>query len=108
MNGVRVTFKYDFAEGMIRMIDELASKPIEQFDDDDKLIIAALMEIRTRLYTRLAHSRLQYTMTLTPVQALAMRIFYTDFVHQDPTGYMANRLRQISDQVYQTYSTYST
>lgn len=101
MKGVKVEFKYAFAEGLIKIIDELAV--CGYMEDDDKMVIAALVEVKQRLYQRMGISKLQYTMTLTPVQSLAMRILYTDFLTPDK-GYMGNKLLQIANDVEKQFS----
>lgn len=100
MNEVKVEFKYEFAEGLVKMIDTMVKAKVES--DDEKLIIAGLYEVRTRLYKRMANNKLQYTMTLTPVQSLAMRLLFTEYI-TDHTSYMGIKLARIANEVQLKY-----
>lgn len=95
--------KYDFAEALVEVIAE-ALVQITPADDDDRLFLAALAEVKTRLQTKLVTWRPAYTVSFSPVQALSLRLLYTDeFRGQSPT-YTGNRLRQIADEIHQHYS----
>lgn len=71
--------------------------------DDDKLLIASLEEVRQKLYLKLGKFQSDYTMTLTPTQAFAIRIlFHTQFIHT--TGYLANKLHLLSCDIDKMYN----
>jgi hypothetical protein len=91
--GLQIKFKHEFGEGFIQLVDDCLKKEYEH--DDDKLIMAALAEIRHRIYIRIEKPQKKYTMTLTPVQALGVRLFYTDFINE-PTTYMGGKLHMIA------------
>lgn len=101
MKGVKIEFKYEFAEGLIQIIDELAG--YGYVEDDDKLVIACLLEIKQRLQVRMLTSKKKYTITLSPAQSLALRLLQTDFVDEKPASYMGSKLLQISNEVEQKY-----
>lgn len=102
MKGVKIEFKYEFAEGLIKIIDELLGYGC--IADDDKLVMAGLHEVKQRLQQRMLVFKKQYTFTLSPVQSLAMRILYTDFTHNHK-GYMGTKLLQIANEVEKQFST---
>ncbi len=97
----KITLKHDFAEGLIRLIDEYIS--LHYTEDDDRLVMAGLQEIRQRLYLRMARYQKEYAISLTPVQALSIRIFYTGFINE-PTTYMGSKLMLIAQQVAQKFA----
>lgn len=101
MNQLKIHVKHAFAEGFVQMVDSIMKQhPVES--DDDRLVIAGLTELRNRFHLRIEKMQRDYTLTLTPVQALALRIFYTDYV-QTPTTYMGSVLFNISNDVAQLY-----
>lgn len=102
MKGLKIVFKYEFAEGLISIIDKLCTQPLTA--DDDKMVVAALLEVKERLCTRMARIKEQYTITLSPVQALGLRILHTDFT-VNTSAYMAAKMLSIANQVEQTYTT---
>ncbi len=100
-NGHQIKFKHPFAEGLIKLIDRLF---LEKYaEDDDKLVMAGLAELKHRLYLAVERFQKEYTMTLTPVQAIAVRILYKDFVN-DPATYMGSKLLLISEEVGKKYA----
>lgn len=101
MKAVKITGKAQFLEGFIQLVDELLKKRF--VDDDDKMLMAALEEIRMRFYNRLGKYQHEYSLHLTPVQALAIRILYTDYIN-DPTTFMGSKLFMISNEVEKTYA----
>lgn len=101
MNGYQVKLPHDFAEGLIKLIDEYLK--MNYVEDEDKLIMAGLLEIRHRLYMRVERLQKEYTLTLTPVQAISLRLFYTDFINE-PSSYMGSKLLLISQEVAQKYT----
>lgn len=98
---IKITFKHDFGEGLLKVID--AHMYLKHETDDDRLIMAGLAEIRHKLYVRLERIQREYSMSLTPVQALSLRLFYTDFINE-PTTYIGNKLLGISNQVAQKFA----
>lgn len=99
--GVQIKFKHDFGEGLIQLIDEYLK--MNYVEDDDKLVMASLAEIRHRLYIAIEKIQKEYTMTLTPAQSISIRIFYIDFIN-DPRSYTGNKLFQISNEVAKKYT----
>jgi hypothetical protein len=98
---VKISFNHSFAEGLIQLIDEVLANKYEA--DDDKLVMAGLSEIRHRLYLKVEGVQKEYTMTLTAVQALSLRILYTDFINE-PATYMGSKLMLISEDVAKKYT----
>lgn len=103
MKALKVEFKYAFAQGMIQLIDDLLSKRYE--DDDDKIVMAALLEVKQRLYLRMANTRAQYTITMTPVQSIALRILATQFINNHKS-YMGSKLLKIANDVEKTFTSW--
>lgn len=101
MKAVKITVKAQFLEGFIQLVDELLK--VSYDTDDDRMVMAALVEIRARFYNRLGKCQTEYSLHLTPVQAFAVRILYTDFIN-DPTSYMGSKLFVIANDVEKTYA----
>lgn len=97
---LKITMPHSFVEGLIQMVDQYLA--VGYVDDIDKMIMAGLAEIRHRLYMKVERHQAEYTITLTPVQALAVRLFYTEFIN-NPTDYMGSKLMLIANQVDKTY-----
>lgn len=93
--GLKIKITHAFAEGLISLIDEYLA--LEYIEDDDKLIMAGLQEVRSRLYVRIDKMQMKYTLKLTPVQAISLRLFYTDFINE-PTSYVGSKLLLISEE----------
>jgi hypothetical protein len=100
MEGVKIEFKREFAEGLVAMISELLRKTYST--DDDRLVMASLAEVKQRLDTRMVQIKKTYTMTMTPAQSLSLRILFTDFP-KCYTPHMGIKLLQISEQVASKY-----
>ena len=67
-------------------------------DDNDRLLFAALAEISQLLYMKLGKGIMELKLTLTPTQAIAMRLFYFDFVN-DVTSYEGNKLFFLANKI---------
>ena len=99
--GVKIKLKHDFAIGLMQLIDIIVAK--EYATADDMLIMAGLVEIRHRLIVKVEKFNKEYSLTLTPVQSISMRLLYTDFINE-PSSYMGNKLLMISNEVAKKYS----
>lgn len=100
MKALKVEFKHAFAVSLVALIDDLLGKHWD--DDDDKLIMAGLAELRARLSKKTEAMQQKYTVKLTPVQSYSLRLLYTQFIN-DPTSYVGNKLSRIADSVHKTY-----
>ena len=67
-------------------------------DDNDRLLFAALAEISQLLYMKLGKGIMELKITLSPTQAIALRLFYFDYVN-DYTSYEGNKLFHISNKI---------
>ncbi len=71
--------------------------------DDDKLFYAVLFEITIELQKRQAKMMDRHTISFTPSQAIALRIFQQNYC-TDVTTYLGNEMHKISNQVDQTFN----
>jgi len=101
MKKFKLKIKHDFAEALEKIIDDYMTYNYADFDD--KLVIAGLVEIKDRLYKKLGNYQTEYQISLTPVQAIALRLFITDFSEIGVKSYMGNRLFQISNAIHQQF-----
>lgn len=101
MKGYKTSLTHSMAEAFISVITNVLNAKYE--DDDDKLVMAALDEVRVRLMKKVINWQQQYTITFTPAQALALRILYVHFMPIELNQF-TNRLRQLADEVHKQYS----
>jgi hypothetical protein len=102
MKNYTVILKHDFTEALLQIVTQ-ALEEVFPGPDDDRLFLAALSEIKIRLAKKLIEFRSEYSIGFTPVQAMALRILYTD-VFQTDNKYTENRFRQIADEIHRHYS----
>jgi hypothetical protein len=92
------------AFGVKDLIDDLInSKPTT---DDDRLLIACLAEIAAMLENKIGGYKPikeAYPLTLTPAQAIAIRILSTDY-QPDKTSYIGNHLHILANQIHKQYN----
>ena len=103
MKDFKAKLKCDFVEALHEILEEVLVN-IEPTGDDDKIFLAGLAEVKGRLYIKLGKRKEQYTVSFSPVQALALRMLYNDVFRGQAPTYTTNRLRQIADEVHRHYS----
>lgn len=95
--------KHEFAEALVHMIDR-SFQLVEPEADDDRMLLAGLAEVRLRILQRMLTPRDCYQFQFSPVQAVAIRLLYTDIMAaMSPTDYVGNQLRQLSDEIHRHY-----
>ena len=87
----------DVADTIRRVIDDTIEKGNIQ-DDNDRLLFAALAEISQLLYMKLGKGIMDLKITLSPTQAIALRLFYFDYIN-DYTSYAGSKLFSISNKI---------
>lgn len=105
MKEYRIKLKHDFTEALAQIIKQVILKWKPE-DDNDRLLLAALEEVRVRLEKKLVVYRQQYLTTLTPVQAIALRMIYSESIvnFQTLNKDTANKMRMIAAEIHQHYS----
>lgn len=101
MKGYKTKLTHQMTEAFINVITNILNTEYEE--DDDKLVMAALDEVRIRLMKKTINHQTQYTVTFTPAQAIALRILYVHYVCTERTQ-LSNRLHQIANEVHQLYT----
>lgn len=101
MKPYKCQMKRQFAEALMQVIDRLIADAPDE--DDDRMHLALLGEIKERLYTKLGKPKMDFGITFTPAQAIALRILYTDYI-QNPNSYIGNKLHTIALEVAQQYN----
>ena len=103
--------KRDFAEGLVQIIDKIVQMERMQtpllptngpYSDDDKMLIAVLVEISNKLQVKLLKYQTEYTMKFSPAYMFALKILKNDWVH-DNSSYMGIHLLKIAIHVDQQY-----
>lgn len=101
MNALKIKIKDSYVTGFISLVDTMLLKHYE--DDDDKLMMAGLAEIKHRLCVKQLKPQSSYSLKLTPVQALSIRLLYTLYINEVHTA-MGNYLHTISNNVKKIYT----
>lgn len=98
-------FKIKLKLDMVQAIEQLIAEYLqyEFVDIDDKLIMAALAEVRLTMQKRLLETRAEYAFSFSPVQAIALSIWFTDYIG-DHTTQVGNKLHTISSQVQKQFA----
>ncbi len=111
MRNYKTKITHPFATGYLNLVEhvtkQIAGEGLMPTSNDvEKMLLAALLEIKDRLYIKLGKQKKEYAITLTPVQAIALRVLYTKFVN-DPSTYMGSKLMLISNEVDKLYTNVS-
>jgi hypothetical protein len=96
-----ITISRSMLEGIYGIISVIIQS--QPADDDDKLLLATLAEIRSDMHRRLDKVQQEYRFTLSPAKAIALRIMATNFC-LDIKTYTGNKLHQLSNQIHKHYS----
>lgn len=88
----------DFGDTLMDTIDSTL-QTCKAENDNDKLLFSALAEVSLVLYGRLGKNVINFSISVTPTQAMALRMFYTDFICE-PTSYIGNGLHRIANEVH--------
>ncbi|MBS1642366.1 MAG: hypothetical protein JSR11_07770 [Bacteroidetes bacterium] len=97
----KTKLKADALQALYSLIEALLQTNVK--DDDDKLLFAALAEIKHRLYMKMDTPQREYQISLSPTHAFALRILSTCYVH-DNRSYLGNKLHSIANEVHKHYS----
>lgn len=87
----------DVAECIKKAIESVIEKQ-EIEDDNDRLLLAVLASISQLLNEKLAKGINELKVSLKPDQAIALRIFYFDFIN-DFTTYEGNKLFALANKI---------
>ena len=100
MKKITIQLKHDMVEAFIQLFSQYIE--LNYVDADDKLVMAVLAEFKITLMRRIIQPKHKYAITLTPATAIALQIFYDDFI-DDFSTQPGNKLHQISNKVKQQY-----
>jgi len=101
MKKFTIKLKYDMVESIKQAIEILLqTKPI---DDETKHLFCSLEEVRSLLYKRLDKQQGEFTISVTPAQAFALRRMAIDYVHDVRTAF-GNQMHRIANAVHKQYS----
>lgn len=93
----------DFANGLNELLAAIIKgEPAET--DEDKLWLAALAEIHLLLQKRLLITKPQYQISLTAVQAMALRIMVTTYCSAHQHVWLSAKLLQVSNSIHRFYT----
>lgn len=100
MNTIKIELKADMAEALVLLFGEYLN--MNYTEADDKLVMAVLADLRISLMKKLLNPKPKYKITLEAAAAIALQIFYDDFIDEYTTS-VGNKLHQISNQVKKTF-----
>ena len=92
--------KRDVLEGIQQLIDSLLQK--EYSNDDDKLLMATLHQVSSKIYMKLDNVVTECSISFTASEAMALRILSNDYYQQ--TNLLGIRLHMIANEVHQLYN----
>ena len=100
MNNFKTKIKHNLTEAIAELIGKFIV--LGEYDLDDKLLMAALEEVRMKMLKKMLSPQGKYSFTFSPAQALALALWFDDFITVNTTQ-VGNFLHQISNQVKQQY-----
>jgi hypothetical protein len=93
----------DFANGLNELLERIIKEePAET--DEDKLWVAALAEIHLLLQKRLVVTKPQYQISLTAVQAMALRIMVTTYCSGHQHAWLSAKLLTVANSIHRFYT----
>lgn len=101
MKKYKTKIKHATVEGIAGLISEY--QQAGYVDMDDQLIIAALNEVWLIMQRKMLQPQAEYQFTFSPVQAIAISLWYTDFIG-DATTQLGNKLHQMSNDIKKLYT----
>jgi hypothetical protein len=102
MKKYKVKLKYDMVNAIHRLLHE-GLADVSPFDDNERLLFATLNDVRRKLYQKLEAMQHDYKLTLAPNEAIALRIFYTEYCEDGAFTSLSNKMRMIAEEVHQLY-----
>lgn len=97
---LKVKLKCAMCNALVALIDEYLEYSYATMDD--KLVIAGMAEIKITLMKKLIEYKKEYSMRLTPVQAIALTLFYDGFISEYKTD-VGNKLHLITNEIKQKF-----
>jgi hypothetical protein len=98
---MKTKIKHSIVEALVQLITEYLA--YQYIDMDDKLVMAALEEVRMKMLKKMLQPQTQYPFTFSAVQAIALSIWFDDYIN-NPTTQVGNKLHTISLQVKKQYT----
>lgn len=102
MKKFKAPVKQQYAEALVKFIKELVVK-VDTSETPEMLYVAALNEIKDKLEIKLLKPQTEYTLSLTPVQALAYKMMCDDWLTEVNT-YMGNNMLKHSNEIDKIYN----
>lgn len=102
MNNYKVKLERQFIEALLEIISKAVAS-LTGDEADDKLLAAALVEVHEICNRKLLKVKHDYGCTFSPVQAIAIRMLYTDIKISTASPYINNQLGIISNAVHKQY-----
>jgi hypothetical protein len=102
MKNYKTKLKHNIVETIVEVIEKCVQM---QTDDlEDKLLIAAMQEVRIIMLRKMLQPKIEYAFTFSPVQAIAISIWYTDYLGNYWNNQVTAKLHTISNSIKQTYA----
>jgi hypothetical protein len=100
MTNFKTKIKYNIVEAISCLIAEYFT--YEYIDMDDKLVMAALEEVRLKMQQKMLKPQQEYPFTFSATQAIAISIWFDDYIKTHTTQ-VGNKLHTISNHVKKQY-----
>lgn len=101
MKKFKTKIKRAEAEGLRHYINEIICQMYGSEADEDNMLTAALVQIYLKIEEKLLIVKPVYSITLTPVEAFAIRVVNRDFSSNNI--YVNNHVLQLSNVIHQHY-----
>jgi hypothetical protein len=97
----KLKFKADHGTALINCIDTVLN--VEAANKAEKLVMAGLLEVKQKLVGKMFGGQMEYKMSLTHVQALALHLL-PEMIDLVPTTQIGGFLLNTSNEIAQKYS----
>lgn len=103
MKKYKIKLKHPEVEALRKYVGDVVEFMIDADvdDDNDRLLLAALIQVQMKLDAKLAAPQLKYRISFSPAESFAMRLMGSDFTAGNI--YVQNLMLRITNEVHQTF-----
>lgn len=102
MQPFKIKLRRDALQAIVKVVHDLLQ--VSYYEEEDKLLMAVLADLVVKLEVRLIKPKAEYSLSIAPHFAIALRLLFLNFLQHMTDVYLANTLHQISNQVHQQYN----
>lgn len=100
----KAKMSYDISVALTVLIDKIIQLE-KTADADTRLMLSGFEEVKIIILKKMIEYSKEYKYTFTAVQAHALRLLYENYImpNGNITGYLENRMHQISNEIQQHF-----